>query len=61
MDCEVNYCIYNKKSTCVLDSIQVNSTGMCASYEIVSVPEEVLGKYKKARLGEIEKIWRDYD
>ena len=57
MTCEYNYCIYNKKLTCILDEIQVDSSGMCDSCETVAIPQESLEKYKEKRLKEIEEIW----
>ena len=50
MTCEYDYCIYNKKLTCILDEIQVNSSGMCDSCETVAIPQESLEEYKEKRL-----------
>ena len=50
MNCEYSYCIYNKKSACVLDTIQMDSLGMCEMCEIVTVPKENLEKYKQQHL-----------
>jgi len=61
LKCEFDYCIYNKNWICILDAIQINSSGMCEDCEIVSVPEENLEKYKNTRLKEIERIWNEID
>ena len=64
MKCDFDYCIYNTRSICVLDEIQIDSLGMCIEYEIVTIPKEILEKYKKRRLKEIEEIeeiWKNYD
>ena len=59
MICDFDYCVYNKKFTCILDRIQINSLGMCEQCEIVTVPRGNLEKYKKKRLEEIEEIWKN--
>ena len=59
MKCEFDYCIYNNKSTCILNEIQVDSLGMCKACEIVTIPEKTLQKYKKTRLKEIAEIWKN--
>ena len=59
MNCDVEYCIYNKEFTCIFDEVQINSLGMCDECELVSIPEETLEKCKKKRLKEIEKMWKD--
>ena len=52
MKCEFDYCIYNKEFTCILDEIQINSSGMCEECEFVAVPKEILEKYKNQRIKE---------
>ena len=61
MKCKYDYCIYNRKSTCILDEIQVDSLGMCAPREIVAIPEKILRNTKKSGLEEIAQIWGNYD
>ena len=61
MRCEFDYCIYNNESTCILDEIQVDSLGVCEECEVVTIPKETLGEYKKTRLKEIAEIWKNYD
>ena len=57
MKCEFDYCIYNKEYACILDEIQIDALGICASCEIVVIQKEIVEKYKKARLDEIKEIW----
>ena len=47
MECEFEYCVYNRKSKCILDEIQINRLGMCEECEIAKIPEEILEKYKE--------------
>ena len=61
MNCEFEYCIYNKECICILDTIGINQLGICDSCEVVTIPKDALEKYKEKRLKEIEKIWSAYD
>ena len=61
MKCEVDYCVYNRKSECTLDKIEIDQLGMCDSCEIVTIPKEELEKYKEKRLKQIKEIWEKYD
>jgi len=61
MKCEVDYCSYNKKWVCILDEIRIDPLHMCDSFELVTIPEENLQKYKDGRLKEIEEFWERYD
>jgi len=61
MKCELNYCIHNNEFNCILDQVQLNSLGMCDECELVTIPEKTLEKCKRARLREIEEIWRNND
>ena len=55
MKCEYELCVYNNKSTCILDEVQMDSPGMCEACEVVTVPEDILVKYKQKRLEEMRK------
>ena len=57
MNCEFDYCIYNKGHICILDEIQTDSLGMCSECEIVNVPKETISQYKYIRLQEIDKTY----
>ena len=48
MECENDYCIYNRKSRCVLDKISINSLGMCDDCIMIELDEEFL-EAEKAR------------
>ena len=61
MNCEFDYCIYNKEDVCILDNIGINQLGMCDSCEIVTISEKNLEKSKEKRLKEIAEIWKTYD
>ena len=50
MTCEFDYCIYNKKKSCILDEIEISATGTCDSCELVTIPKEILTKSKSRRL-----------
>jgi len=56
MNCEFDYCIYNKEHTCILGEIQIDSLGMCSACEIVTIPKETLSQYKCSRLQKIDTI-----
>ena len=61
MYCEFNYCIYNRAYACTAEEIEINSVGMCAACEIITVPQENIDRYKEKRLNEIEEIWKKYE
>ena len=54
MTCEVEYCIYNKRRTCILERIEITAMGTCDSCELVEVPKEIIHKSKVRRLKVIE-------
>jgi len=51
LNCEFDYCIYNKEHTCILDEIQIDSLGMRSECEIISVSKESVEEYKKNTVG----------
>ena len=59
MDCEFEYCVYNKENRCHFNEIAITELGMCDSCEIVTIPEEELRRYKEARLNRIKEMWGD--
>jgi len=61
MKCEVDYCIYNKNWVCILNEIRIDPLHMCDSFELVTIPETDLQKYKNERLKEIEEFWKKHD
>ena len=61
MTCKFDYCIYNKEYTCILDTIHINSLGMCEACEMVTVPKEILEAGKAARLKKIKETWENFN
>ena len=47
MKCEVDYCIYNRRFSCILNETQVECM-------IVSIPEDILQELKESQLEEIK-------
>jgi len=50
MKCDFDYCIYNKELACILESIQINSLGMCEECMMVTIPDGTLESLKKEQL-----------
>ncbi len=59
MICENDYCIYWENNTCILDEIELDNVGMCASCIRVSIPEEILNDLREKQLKELENIVGD--
>ena len=57
MNCEYEYCIYNRDCLCILDKIEVNSFGMCDSCIIVELDKDFLTTEKERQLREISRAW----
>ena len=57
MVCEYRYCIYNKENECLLESIDIDSLGMCESCIIVSLDDDFLEKAKENELRKIASYW----
>ena len=57
MKCEFKRCIYNRASTCILDSHGIDSLGMCDVLIAVSLDEKFLEAEKKRQLTELERRW----
>ena len=49
-NCEFTHCIYNKQKKCVLDTVSINSLGMCENCIIPDVPAKTIEHYKKITL-----------
>ena len=60
MNCEFDYCIYNKDRACILGRISIGPGGVCEACEVVTVPEKIIEKYKSERLANISKAWENY-
>ncbi len=46
MKCENFYCIYEQDGECLLEQIEINSTGMCSECILPSFPPDMLEKVK---------------
>ena len=61
MYCEMNHCVYNKEKHCVINRVAISHLGMCASCELIPIPEKDLEEYKNKVLRTTEEIWGDCD
>jgi hypothetical protein len=59
MNCDNNYCIYNKERKCRLTEVSVNELGRCDDCIIVSLEEDFLEAEKERQLAEIESRRED--
>ena len=57
MNCENNYCIYSKDDSCILNSVSIDSLGMCDDCIIISLDEDFLKAEKTRQLNELEARW----
>jgi len=46
MICKFDFCIYNRKSACLLSRIAIDENGLCAERSNISMPKEVIEKLK---------------
>ena len=53
LNCEMDYCIYNKDFFCILSETQVNMLGMCEQCILISIPDDILRELKERHLEEI--------
>ena len=60
MNCQKSYCIYNKNSKCVLDSIGIDELGMCEECIIVSLSDDMLEQEKARHLNDLEAIYESW-
>jgi len=54
MQCENEYCIYNRELKCLLDKVAINSLGMCDDCIIISLSKNFLESEKTRQLQDIE-------
>ncbi len=47
MNCENEYCIYNKEYKCILDEITLDIQGKCIECIYVDIPSQQLEKLKE--------------
>lgn len=54
MNCEVNYCIYNRDWECLFDEIEIDPLGMCEDCVLVSIPFKDLERLKEEQFADME-------
>ena len=54
MNCGNDYCIYNRSYECILDEINIDSTGRCDDCIIVRFDEKILAEEKRKQLIHLE-------
>jgi len=59
MNCEANFCIYNKNYGCILKEIEIDSSGMCISCINISLNSDFLEEEKERQLEQIESRWNE--
>jgi len=57
MDCENEYCIYNKESKCRFECVTINTLGMCEDCVIISLDKDFLEAEKERQLKAIDDRW----
>jgi hypothetical protein len=57
MQCENEYCIYNRENKCLFETAAINSVGMCDDCIIISLDRNFLEFEKARQFQEIEKRW----
>ena len=55
MECRNDLCVYYSYNSCLLDEIEVNEVGMCASRINVAFTEEELSKKREEALERFER------
>ena len=50
LSCQNEFCIYQKKGTCILEKIQLDIQGNCTDCIYISVKEETLNNLKEKHL-----------
>ncbi len=55
MDCENQFCVYQKEGKCLLDEISVNCIGMCEDYRYINMSETLLDKIKAKHLNDMHQ------
>lgn len=50
LSCDFDYCIYNEERGCILDSVNINSCGICESCQLVDLSPETLAELKRKAL-----------
>lgn len=53
VNCENEFCIYQKQGTCILDSVQLNVQGNCVDCIYINVEKNLLNDLKENLLKEL--------
>lgn len=61
MQCEYKLCIYYSNNTCILNSIEIDSVGMCNSCIAIDISEEYLQKERDAALNKFKQIHKKWE
>ena len=56
INCELGECIYNRNKKCMLNSVTINSMGMCEDCIVPDIPANLMEYFKKLT---IEKLHGD--
>ena len=59
MECEFEYCIYNRSFNCILSERNINSLGMCDACIVVSFDRKFLAKEKEKQFLKLEEQWTE--
>ena len=54
MKCENSFCIYQSKDVCTIETISINSVGMCVECIYPNIDEHILQKAKAVILKQYE-------
>ena len=57
MECLNEFCIYQKDDKCILDEIEIGTSGICQSCIYPNIPPEILEQEKE----KLRKRYEEYD
>ena len=55
MNCENSFCIYQSKGQCILETVNINSVGMCAECIYPDIDDDLINQAKLELLKQYEK------
>ena len=55
MNCENSFCIYQSKGRCILETVDINSLGMCTECIYPNIDEDLINQAKLKLLKQYEK------
>jgi trimethylamine:corrinoid methyltransferase-like protein len=59
MICGNELCIYNEANECGLETVTIDSAGMCESCIIVSIDKSILDAAKQSQLAKYEEQYKE--